>query len=202
MNFRPAALAAGPVALLSLVLLVVTFAVEGFDSDLAIAESPIAIASSVCALTGLILLAFALFRFMHGFEPLQEGLGLVGSNLAMVGTLLGVGGAWSMVFVLPGLAAMDAGQEIASSGIPLVQAGFIASFIVLAVGWLLTAVSLLRSRAVPRWTAILLLVGAVICIVPLPSRFFLIAIAVSVIEARTLRHRKDEAVPGTAALVH
>mgnify|MGYP006181398285 CR=1 FL=1 len=35
-------------------------------------------------------------------------------TLAVVGTLLGVGGAWSMVFVLPGLAHMDgAGAEIA-----------------------------------------------------------------------------------------
>ncbi|MGH3456878.1 hypothetical protein [Aeromicrobium sp.] len=198
MNFRPAALAAGPVTVLSLVLLVLTFAVEGFESDLAIAESPIAIAASVCAMAGLMLLAFALFRFMNELPSLREGLGLVGSNLAMVGTLLSVGGAWSMVFVLPGLAGMEAGREIASSGIPLVQAGFIASFIILAIGWLLTAVSLVRSDAVPRWTAILLLVGALICILPLPSRFFVIAIAVSVIEWNALGRqdsRRDRQVP-------
>jgi len=194
MNYRPAALATGPVAVLSLVLLVVTLVVEGAESDLAIAESPIAVASSVGAMAGLMLLALALFRFMQELEPLREGLGLIGSNLAMVGILLGIGGAWSMVFVLPGLAAMDAGREIAASGIPLVQAGFIASFIVLAIGWLLTAVSLVRSRAVPRWTAVLLLVGAVICIVPLPSRFFLIAIAVTVIEVKVLSQRRPEAV--------
>lgn len=187
MNFRSAALASGPVALLSLALLVVTFVVEGFESDLAIAQSPIAIASSVCAMVGLILLVFALFRFTQQFPPLGEGFGLVAATIAMVATLVSIGGAWSMVFVLPGLARMDgAGAEIAQSGIPLVMAGFIASFIMMAVGWLLTGICLLRSRAVPRWAAVFLIVGAVLCIAPLPSRFFVIALAVTVIEAKVL----------------
>lgn len=201
MNYRPAALAAGPVTVLGLVLLVVTLAVEGFDSDLAIAESPLAVAASVCAMAGLILLTLGLFRFVQTLEPLRDGIGLVGANIALVGTLLGIGGSWSMVFVLPGLAATATGEEIVRSGIPLVQAGYISAFVVLALGWLLVAVSLLRSTAVPRWTAVLLLVGAVLCILPLPSRFFLVAVAVSALEARALAPSAAAATPPGEVLV-
>lgn len=194
MNLRPAALATGPITVLSLVLLVITFAIEGFDSDLAIATSPYAIASSVCAMVGLMLLVLALFHLVQQLGPLQRGLGLVGSTIAMVGTLLATGGAWSMVFVVPGLASMEgAGAELVTSGIPLVQAGFIGGFFILAIGWLLTGVSLLRSGAVPRWAAVTVIVGALICIVPLPSRFFVVTLAVSLIEARRQRDAGDAA---------
>jgi hypothetical protein len=190
MNLRPAALATGPLALLSLLLLLVTFIVEGFDSDLAIARSPYAIAASVCATGGLMLLVLALFRLSQEFTGLRVGVGLAGVWLATIGTLLGVGGAWSMVFVLPGLAHMDgAGAEIAGSGIPLVQAGFIASYIIMAIGWLLVGVGLLRSGDVPRWVAVALVVGAVFCVAPLPSRFFVIALAVTLIESKVLGRR-------------
>lgn len=189
MNLRPAALATGPLTLLSLLLLVVTFVVEGFDSDLAIAKSPYAIAASVCAMIGLMLLVLALFRFSQEFAGLREGVGQIGVWLAMIGTLLGVGGAWSMVFVLPGLAHMDgAGAEIASSGVPLVQAGYIASFIIMAIGWLLTGIGLTRSGGVPRWAGVALIVGALFCIAPLPSRFFVIAMVVTAIELKVIRH--------------
>lgn len=187
MNLRPAALATGPLCLLSLVLLVVTFVVEGFESDLAIAKSPYAIAASVCAMVGLMLLALALVRLNQELPSLREGTGLTGTWIAMIGTLIGVGGAWSMVFVLPGLAHMDgAGAEVATSGVPLVQAGFIASYIVMAIGWLIVGIALLRSGDVPRGTAIAVIVGALLCIAPLPSRFFVIALAVTALEARTL----------------
>lgn len=203
MNLRPAALATGPLTLLSLLLLVVTFVVEGFDSDLAIAKSPYAIAAAVCGMVGLMLLALAMLRFSQEFASLREGVGQAGVWLATIGTFLGIGGAWSMVFVLPGLAHMDgAGAEIAGSGIPLVQAGFIASFITMAIGWLLTGVGLLRSGDVPRWAAVALLVGAIFCIAPLPSRFFVIALVVTAIEAKVIGRRtiQSDAAP-TPALV-
>jgi hypothetical protein len=187
MNLRPAALATGPLSLLSLVLLVLTFVVEGFDSDLAIAKSPYAIAAAVCGMVSVMLLALAIFRLTSEFAGLRSGVGQAGAWMAMVGTLLGVGGAWSMVFVLPGLAHMEgAGAEVATSGVPLVQVGYIASFIIMAVGWLLIGVGLLRSGEVPRWAAVTVIVGALVCIVPLPSRFFVIALAVTAIEARSI----------------
>jgi hypothetical protein len=203
MNLRPAALATGPLTLLSLLLLVVTFVVEGFDSDLAIAKSPYAIAASVCAMVGLMLLVLALFRLSQEFAGLREGVGQIGVWLAMIGTLLGIGGAWSMVFVLPGLAHMDgAGAEIAGSGIPLVQTGFIASYIIMAIGWLLTGVGLRHSGDVPRWAAVALIVGAIFCIAPLPSRFFLIALVVTAIESKILGRRTIHShVAPTSALV-
>lgn len=203
MNLRPAALATGPLSLLSLLLLVVTFVVEGFESDLAIAKSPYAIAASVCALVSLMLLVLALFQLSQEFAGLREGVGQAGVWLAMIGTLLGVGGVWNMVFVLPGLVHMDAaGAEIASSGIPLVQAGFIASFITMAIGWLLTGIGLLRSGDAPRWAAVALIVGALFCIAPLPTRFVVIALAVTALELKVIGRRTiDSRVAPTSALV-
>ena len=185
MNDRPAALAPGPVSLLALLLFVTAAVVEGFESDLALARSPIASASSVAGLIGLILLVIALVGMAQRFASLQAGVGRVGVGIALVGTLLSIGGQWSTVFVVPGLARMDdATAEATTSGIPLVVAGFIASFLVLALGWILIAVALLKDEGVPRWAGVFLLVAAVICIVPLPARFFLIAVAVSMIEGR------------------
>lgn len=186
MNYRPAALATGPVSLLALVLFIVAVGVEGFESDLALARSPIASASSVVGLLGLILLLMALLHMTTQCGSLREGLGRVGAGIAMLGTLLAIGGQWSMVFVVPGLARMDdATAEVTTAGIPLVVAGFIVSFIILAIGWLLMAVALLRGQEVPRWAAVFLLVAAVLCIAPLPVRFFAIALAVSAIELRS-----------------
>src|SRR5690606_34696808 len=125
------------------------------------------------ALLCLMLLVLALLRLSQEFAGLREGVGRVGVWLATLGTLLGVGGAWSMVFVQPGLAAMDgAGAEIAATGIPLVQVGYIASYLVMAIGWLLTGVGLRRGGDAPRWATVALIVGAIFCIAPLPSRFF------------------------------
>lgn len=95
-----------------------------------------------------------------------------------------------MVFVQPGLAAMGgAGAEIAGSGIPLVQAGSIASYLVMAIGWLLIGVGLLRSGEAPRWAGVALVVGAVFCIAPLPTRFFVVALVVTAIELKVLGRR-------------
>ena len=142
-------------------------------------------------LVGLMLLALALVRLNQELPSLREGAGLTGTWIAMIGTLLGVGGAWSMVFVLPGLAHMegDAGPEIAASGVPLVQAGFIASYIIMAIGWLVIGIALLRGGDVPRWVGVTVIVGALICIAPLPSRFFVIALAVTALESRVIGRR-------------
>lgn len=187
MNHRQASLAAGPVTLAALLLLMAGLATQGSESDLDIVLSPLFVASSVCAMIGLILIAFALVRFVSELEALQTGVGRLGSGIAFVGTMLAIGGSWSMVFVLPGLARMDGtAASAAENGIPLVVAGYIVSFVVLAIGWLIVGVALLRSHEVPRGVAIFFIVGALICIAPLPARFFVIALAITVLEARVL----------------
>ena len=130
------------------------------------------LASTVALLVALIAMyvprAAALGRF-----------GLLGFLAALVGTVLAAGGAWSYVFVLPYLAADAPSLADESSGSVLV--GFVASYAVMSLGWLLFAVACRRSRGLPRWATTLLAIGALVTVVPMPSRTLLLAIAVACI---------------------
>ena len=79
--------------------------------------------------------------------------------------------------MLPGLAGPA--PDLATNGIGSVVAGYIASYIVLGVGWLIVGITLLRSGATTKGLAWFLIVGAVLCIPPLPVRFVFVAVAVS-----------------------
>lgn len=193
MNYRPAALAAGPVSLASLLLLIAAIATLGSGTDADLALDPLAIASSIASVAGLILLAFALLRLVHELDALKHGIGRLGAGIAFVGTMLAIGGAWSMVFVMTGLARMGGGAaDAAAEGIPLVIVGYVLSFVTLAIGWLLIGIALVRGGEVPRGAAIFFIVGAVLCVAPLPARFFVIALAVTYLEARVLTRSAGE----------
>ncbi len=58
-------------------------------------------------------------------------------------------------------------------------AGFLLSFLILGVGWVMFGVATLRTRVFPRWAVILLVVGAVISILPVPSRALILEVAVA-----------------------
>ncbi len=102
-------------------------------------------------------------------------LGLTGFVLALLGTTLAAGAAWSQVFVVPRLA--EVAPAVADQGAGSVLAGFLLSFLLFGVGWLVFGVATLRTRVFPRWAVILLIVGAVISILPLPSRALIVEIA-------------------------
>jgi hypothetical protein len=102
-------------------------------------------------------------------------LGLTGFVLALLGTTLAAGASWSQVFVVPRLA--EVAPAVADQGTGSVLAGFVLSFLLFGVGWILFGVATLRTRLFPRWAVILLIVGAVISILPLPSRALIVEIA-------------------------
>ena len=102
-------------------------------------------------------------------------LGLTGFVVASLGTTLAAGAAWSQVFVVPRLA--EVAPAVADQGAGSVLAGFLFSFLVFGVGWLVFGVATLRARVFPRWAIIMLMVGAVISIIPLPSRALIVEIA-------------------------
>ena len=103
-------------------------------------------------------------------------LGLTGFVLALLGTTLAAGASWSQVFVVPLLAGVA--PAVADQGAGSVLAGFVLSFLLFGVGWILFGVATLRTQMFPRWAVILLIVGAVISILPLPSRALVVQIAV------------------------
>ena len=55
--------------------------------------------------------------------------------------------------------------------------GFLLSFFLFGAGWLVFGVAMLRTAVFPRWAVILLIVGAVISILPLPSRALILEVA-------------------------
>ena len=84
---------------------------------------------------------------------------------------------WTQVFVVPRLA--EATPEVADRGMGSVLAGFLLSFLIFGVGWVVLGVPTLRARVFPRWTVILLIVGAVLALLPFPSKALLLKIAVA-----------------------
>jgi hypothetical protein len=60
-----------------------------------------------------------------------------------------------------------------------VTVGYVASYAVFALGWIATAVALLRARAVPTWLGVLLLVGGLASFVPAPEAMRLLIVSVA-----------------------
>lgn len=104
-------------------------------------------------------------------------LGLAGFLGAFVGTSLGAGGAWSYVFVVPYLSANAPGLADESSGSVLV--GFVLSYLLMGLGWLLFAVAHLRARLQPRWPVWIVVLGAVVTVLPMPSRTLVLTVGVA-----------------------
>ena len=102
-------------------------------------------------------------------------LGFVGFLVAFFGTALFAGAIWFELFITPSLATEA--PELAEAELGL--AGFILSFLLVVVGWLLFGVATLRARAYPRWAAILLIVGAVISFAPIPLSGIVLSVAVA-----------------------
>jgi hypothetical protein len=101
----------------------------------------------------------------------------LGPFSSLVGTTLAAGALWSQVFVVPRLA--EAAPRVVDQAGGSVLAGFLLSFLLLGVGWILFGVATFRTRLFPRWAVILLIVGAVISILPVPSRALILEVAVA-----------------------
>ena len=101
-------------------------------------------------------------------------LGLIGFLVAFLGTVLIGGLGWAGTFVVPALA--DVAPEFLDVGPP---PGFFLTLITFGVGWLLFGIATLLARVYPRTPTILLLIGAVIAVFPLPFTVIVLAIAVA-----------------------
>ena len=98
-------------------------------------------------------------------------LGITGFLVALIGTGLLAGMIWANAFVAPTLtvkvpAVLDAEPTGA------LAFGFILSTTVFGLSWALFGLALLRARTYPRVATILLIIGALLVIMPLPATGF------------------------------
>jgi hypothetical protein len=103
-------------------------------------------------------------------------LGVVGFLAALIGTGLLVGFIWANVFVAPAL-AVEAPAVLDNEPTGSLAFGFMFSTIVFGLCWALFGVAMLRARVYPRVAAILLIIGALLLIVPLPATGFVLEAA-------------------------
>lgn len=95
---------------------------------------------------------------------------------ALIGTVLAAGGAWDSVFALPYIAEQAPEMLDVPTGGTLL-AGFVVSYLVLAIGWSTFAIASIRSGVLSRTPAIVLTIGAVLAILPVPTALRLLPLA-------------------------
>ncbi len=167
---RPLGVAAGPAAVLALVLLVgglVTVGEEELDT------SPLATGSS--ALLLLALLGIGATAVIALARLREAGRGVPGAAIGVVGTVLVAGGGWAALFVLPALAKQA--PDVLAVGLQSVVVGYIASYVVFTVGWMWSGVTVIRAHLVPGWLGVLVAVGGALAFVPAPEAFRLLVIS-------------------------
>jgi hypothetical protein len=184
---RPLGLAVAPLTVVSLGLVVVAGA---SSSGTAVEASPLAIASSALLLLALLGIAAT------GLAAVAAGRSAVAPGLAVVGAVLVAGGAWATLFVLPDLA--DHAPRLLTSGqLGGVTVGYVASYAILAVGWLATGIVLARARVVPAWLGAVLALGGAAAMVPGPEPLRLLVLSAGVtLAARRLADRGVVPVAG------
>ena len=128
----------------------------------------------VLFLLGVVFVLLGLLGLYVRQSEAAGALGLIGFLVAFLGTVLIGGFIWASAFVAPDLAVVA--PQFLDGGPP---SGFILSFITFALGWLLFAVGTLRARVFPRAAAILLIVGAVVVVLPLPFTTIVFAVALA-----------------------
>jgi hypothetical protein len=126
-------------------------------------------------LIGAVLLLLGLVGLYVSQSEAAGVLGLVGFLVAFAGTALLSGALWFELFITPALAVES--PELAEAELGL--AGFILSFLLVIVGWLLFGAATLRAHVYPRWAAVLLIVGAIVSFAPVPLAGTVLSVAVA-----------------------
>jgi hypothetical protein len=166
-----AMVAAASLVVGDLLNLTVLFSPESFSEE---AQTGSYIFRQALFLLGVTLLLLGLVGLYVRQSQAAGTLGLVGFLVAFAGTVLVAGFLWAGTFITPALATEV--PEFLDAGPP---PGLFPALITCGVGWLLFGIATLRARVYPRWTTILLIVGAVIFVVPLPLTGIVLSVSVA-----------------------
>jgi hypothetical protein len=137
-------------------------------------------------LIGVLLLLVAVVGLHARQSEAAGALGLVGFLAALIGTGLLTGMFWTNAFVPPTL-AVEAPAVLDAEDTGSLAFGFMFSIIVFGLSWALFGVAMLRARVYPRFAAILLIIGALIVIAPLPATGLVIEAALIWLGLTSLR---------------
>ncbi len=105
-------------------------------------------------------------------------LGLGAFLIAFAGTTLILGTWWTNTFVAPSLAT-EAPAFLEAGPTGVLSIGFTLSFALGALGWLLFGLASLRARVYPRAAVVVLIVGAVLALAPLPISGVVLQVAIA-----------------------
>lgn len=167
-----ASLSGGVLALGSVVIVLVG---EAGDPD-AFMSSTGAKLAGMTGFVGACLLVVGLLGLAVRYVPVlgrgaRTALGVLGFATAVT-----AGSAATLALVVPYI--VEDLPALGTNPPAVVPPSFILSGVVMGVCGIVLAVALRRASAAPRWATTLLMVGSVVTMLPLPSRFFLLAIAV------------------------
>jgi hypothetical protein len=173
---RTIALWAGPLAAASVALVI---AAEITSPGML---NPLGTAGAVAGLlAGIALVVGTVGLHLRHRHP-QTASGDVPFLIMLAGSVLAAGGMWDQVFTLPVLAANA--PQLLQQAHPSVLAGFLLSYGILGAGAMSWAISMRRHQQLAKSSVRWLIAGSIICFTPLPTRFFLLAIAISIVAAR------------------
>ena len=133
-------------------------------------STPSSVFQSVLFVIGFIFLLGGLVGLYAVWAEELGALGFAGFLGAFLGTASFVGVGWLNAFAVPSLAE-ETPRLLEVAPPPLVFVSAIVSSVLFSLGWLLLGLAALRARAYPRWTTVLLMVGAVLAFVSLPFTF-------------------------------
>lgn len=170
-----AAIAGGVLGLGSLVAVLVGEGTKGTD----FMGTPAAALAGWAGFVASALLMVGLVGVAVRFGAVLAGAGRAALLVLSFATAMTVGASSTLALVVPAL--VDRMPELVSDPPAAVPPTFIFSGLVMGVCAIVLAVGLRRTGAAPRGVTTLLIVGAVLSMVPLPSRFFLLALAVGLL---------------------
>jgi hypothetical protein len=108
-----------------------------------------------------VLLAFGLLGLYVIQAKQASTLGLVAFVVAFIGLVMTAGAVWSEAF-FGGWLAGEAPQLLESDPTGALAIGLILTFLLFGLGWLLFGLASLRAGVIPRGSAVLLAIGAVL----------------------------------------